>query len=251
MRARDPLFDGLQDLIKGERIHLMRGKLALEASRYADAAVEFRKAISANRASLPAHVNLGATLIQTGDLKGAAEQFEEALRIDPLNTNANFNLASLLAQENKHSAAIVHLQSALSVNPDDLGARFLLAQEFLRSARTAEALAEFSRVVNGDPDNEDALLEQAKLLQQTKQYQSALDSLKKGHANYPQKGRTAAMLAYLLAASPQYDLRDGAMAWRSPKRSIRRRACLSTARWSRWHWLNSADAPKRRNGCAE
>jgi tetratricopeptide (TPR) repeat protein len=51
-----------------------------------------------------------------------------------------------------------------------------------------------------------------KLLQQAKQYQSALDGLKKAHANYPQKGRTAAMLAYLLAASPQYDLRDGAMA---------------------------------------
>jgi hypothetical protein len=36
--------------------------------------------------------------------------------------------------------------------------------------------------------------------------------LEKGHKQFPQKGRTAATLAYLLAASPQFDLRDGARA---------------------------------------
>jgi tetratricopeptide (TPR) repeat protein len=212
VRADDPLFDGLQELIKGERIHLIRGKLALEASRYADAAAEFRKAINANRDSLTAHVNLGGVLIQTGDPKGAAEQFAEALRIDPTNSNANYNLAILLARENKHDAASAHLRATLSVDPNDLNARFFLAQELLRSDRKEDALSEFSLVVDADPNNEEALLEQAKLFQQAKQYQQALDGLKKGHARYPQKGRTAAMLAYLLTASPQYNLRDGAQA---------------------------------------
>ena len=212
VRVNDPLVDGLQELIKGERIHLIRGKLALESRRYAEAAVEFRKAIAANRDSLPAHVNLGAVLIQTGDSKGAAEQFEEALRIDSQNTNAHYNLAFLLANENKHGPAILHLQSVLSVDPNDLSARTFLAQELLKSKRLEEALAEFSRVVKADPDNEDALLEQVKLLEQKRQYKQALDSVEKGHAQYPQKGRTAATLAYLLAASPQYDLRAGARA---------------------------------------
>ncbi len=212
VRVNDPLVDGLQELIKGERIHLIRGKLALESRRYAEAAVEFRKAIAANRDSLPAHVNLGAVLIQTGDSKGAAEQFEAALRLDSQNTNAHYNLAFLLANENEHGLAILHLQSVLSVDPNDLSARTFLAQELLKSKRLEEALAEFSRVVKADPDNEDALLEQVKLLEQKRQYKQALDSVEKGHAQYPQKGRTAATLAYLLAASPQYDLRAGARA---------------------------------------
>lgn len=212
VRASDPLVDGLQELIKGERIHVIRGKLALESRRYAEAADEFRKAIAANRASIPAHVNLGAVLTQTGDSKGAAEQFEEALRIDPQNTNAHHNLAILLANESKHGPAILHLQSVLDVDPNDLSARFFLAQELLRSDRSEEALAEFSRVVEADLDNEEALLEQARLLQRKKQYKQALDGLEKGHAQYPQKGQTLVMLAYLLAASPQYDLRNGARA---------------------------------------
>src|SRR5947209_15995560 len=90
-----------QELIKGERIHLIRGKLALESRRYTEAIDEFRRAIIANRESLPAHINLGAALLQTGDPKGAAANFEQALRIDPENTNAHYNLAILLANDNK------------------------------------------------------------------------------------------------------------------------------------------------------
>jgi len=212
VRTADPLIDGLQELIAGERVHLIRGRLALGAQRYAEAAAEFRKAVAAKPDSLSARLNLGAALTQTGEPGEAMTQFQEALRLDPTNTIAHYNLAVLLAGENNHEQAIAHLQSVFSVEPNDLGARFLLAQELVKSNRPEEALAEFTRIVQADPDNEEALLEQVKLLQQKRQYKQALESLEKGHARNPQKGQTVATLAYLLAASPQYDLRDGARA---------------------------------------
>src|SRR5437660_3913958 len=209
VRAADPLIDGLQQLIKGERLPLIRGRLELEPRRDAEAAYEFRRAVEANPDSLSAHINLGAVLTQTGDLEGASAQFKEALRIDTENAVAHYNLAVLLARDNQHEPAIGHLDSVLKVYPDDLGARFLLAQELLRSSRLEEALVQFARVTQVDPNNEEALLEEAKLLFRLKRYQQALDVLEKGHAQYPQKSQTTVMLAYLLAASPQYDLRDG------------------------------------------
>lgn len=212
VRVSDPLVDGLQDLIKGERVYLIRGKLAFEAQRYAEAAGEFRKAIAAKPDSVTARVNLGAALTQIGDLKGAAEQFEEALRIEPQKAGAHYNLAVLLASQNKHGQAITHLYSALSFDSNDLSARFLLAKELMKSGRLEEALVEFSRVVQADPNNEGALLEQVKLLHRKGQFKQALDGLERGHAQYPQKGGTAVMLAFLLATSPQFDLRDGARA---------------------------------------
>ena len=212
VRVLDPLVDGLQDLIKGERVHLSRGKLAFEAQRYAEAAGEFRKAVAAKPDSVTPRMNLGAALTQLGDLQGAAEQFEEALRIEPGKVNAHYNLAVVLASQNKHGETIIHLHSALNVDPNDLNARFLLASELVKSGRLDEALVEFSRVVQADPNNEGALLEQAKLLHRKGQFKQALDVLEKGHAQYPQKGRTAVMLAYLLAASPQFELRDGVRA---------------------------------------
>lgn len=212
VRVTDPLVDGLQELVQGERLFLSRGKLAFEAQRYADAVVEFRKAVAARPDSVTARVNLGAALSQVGDLKGAAEQFTEAIRLDPGRVNARYNLAVLLARENKHEEAIRHLRSALDGDRTDVAARFLLAQELLKSDHADEALVEYARVVDDDPNNEAALLEYVKLLYRRKQYKQALAAIEKGHAQYPQKGRTVLMLAYLLVNSPEFQLRNGTRA---------------------------------------
>ena len=212
VRVFDPMMDGLQELVTGERVYLSRGKVAFEARRYAEAATEFRKAVTAKPDSVTARINLGAALTQTGDLKGAAEQFEEAIRIEPSRANAHYNLAVILAGENKHELAINHLRSALKVEPNDLTARFLLAQELKRSGSLDEALSEYSRVVQAAPGNESALLEQVKLLYRKKQFKEALAGLEKSHDQYPQRGQTVLLLAYVLAASPQTDLRNGTRA---------------------------------------
>ncbi len=212
VRVTDPLFDGLQDLITGERVYLSRGKIAFEAQRYAEAADEFRKAVAAKPGSVTARVNLGAALTQTGDLDGAVEQFEEALRIEPGKANAHYNLAVILAGQNKHDRSIAHARSALTAEPNDVNARFLLAQELKKSGNVDEALSEYSRVVQADPGNESALLEQVKLLYRKGQVKQALDALEKSHAQYPKRGQTVLLLAYILAASPQLDLRNGARA---------------------------------------
>ena len=137
VRVSDPLVDGLQDLIEGERVFLARGKLAFEAQRYADAVVEFRKAVAAKPDSVTARVNLGAALAETGDLNGAAEQFKAAIRIEPEKGNAHYNLAVILARQNRHDEAIVHLEAALKADPADVAARNLLAQELLRKKKAA------------------------------------------------------------------------------------------------------------------
>jgi tetratricopeptide (TPR) repeat protein len=212
VRVSDPLFDGLQDLITGERVYLSRGKVAFEAKRYVEAVSEFRKAVAAKPNSVTARINLGAALTETGDAKGAVEQFEEALRIDPSKANAHYNLAVILAGQNNHEQAIPHLRSALSTEPNDVNARFLLAQQLKQSGNLDEALAEYSRVVQAAPANESALLEQVKLLYRKRQFKQALDGLEKSHAQYPKRGQTVLLLAYLLAASPETNLRNGTRA---------------------------------------
>lgn len=212
VRVSDPLVDGLQDLIAGERVHLARGKLAFEARRFAEAAAEFRKAVASRPDSVTARVNLGAALTQLGDVEGAMEQFEAALRVDPRNVNANYNLAVLSGGQNKHEKAIAHFQSALAVEPNDSSVRFLLGRELMKVGRLDEALTELSRVVQADPNNEGALLEQVKLLHRKGRFKEALDILDKSHTQYPRRGQTVVMLAYLLATTPQLEMRNGTRA---------------------------------------
>ena len=67
-------------------------------------------------------------------------------------------------------------------------------------------------MVQADPNNESALIEHVKLLYRKGKFKEALEAVEKGHERYPHKGRTVVMLAYLLAASPKLQLRDGARA---------------------------------------
>lgn len=147
VRVADPLVDGLQELIAGERLPLARGKVAFEAKRYEEAAAEFRKAVAANPVSVPARINLGATLSQLGDVQAAAEQFSEAIRIEPRSVNAHYNLAILFVGQNKHEQAIEHLQSALAIDPSDTSVGFLLGSELVKVGRCREAI-ELQRRMN-------------------------------------------------------------------------------------------------------
>lgn len=218
VRAADPLVDGLKELVRGERLHLVRGRVAFEAGRFSEAAFEFRKAVSANPRSAGGRLNLGSALAQMGDTEAAIEQYNEVLRLDPANAGAHFNVGLLLAKENKYEDAISHLKTAVDLNPKDTEARLLLARQLLKAERADEALAQLSRVVDSDPNNEDALLEQTGLLIKKSEFVEALKALEKGHAQFPTKGRTAALLAWLLASSPRLELRDGARALDLAKR---------------------------------
>jgi tetratricopeptide (TPR) repeat protein len=213
VRVSDPLLDGLQDLIKGARLPLIRGRAALEARRFVEAVEEFRKAITQQPDSVPAHFNLGAALTQTGDLRGAAEQFKETLRLDPAHTNAHYNLGLLFAQMSQHEEAITHLQAVVRATPEDYDARFLLAQELVKVNRLEEAEAEFSSIIRANVDNESALLGLVRIHLARKQYRQAISVLEKGRVQFPHQGVTAATLAYLWATSPQLELRDGARAF--------------------------------------
>lgn len=214
-RVADPLVERLEELRQGERLHLLRGRVAFAARRYGEAAEAFQKAVAANPASVTARVNFGSALAQTGDFDAAIAEFTEALRLDAQNTAAHYNLGALLAHRNQPQAAAVHLRVVRDANPEDWQARYLLAQQLLRSARPQErdeAAKELAYLVEANPDDENALLDYAKLLWETKQYGEALARLSQSQARFPQRGQTAITLAYLLATCPQLERRDGATA---------------------------------------
>ncbi len=209
IRVADPLFDGLNELKQGVRLRLLRGKQALEAKRYNEAEIEFQKALAIKPNSVPALVNYGVTLVELKNFPEAISNFEKAVKLSPDNANARYNLAVLLSAQNKHFQAISHLKSILEKSPKDVSARFLLAKELRNANLLAESLSEFVNVYNSIPDNEDVLIEFTQLLVMRGNHKQAKDLLENSYTKFPDRGRTIAALAYLLAASPQPDLRDG------------------------------------------
>lgn len=208
LRPPDPLLDAVADFRVGERIALMRGRVAAQAGRYADAATEFRRALAAQPESVEARVNLGSVLALSGERTGAVEQFREALRRDPENATAHFNLASLLAGEE----ALAHAEAALAARPQDAEARALRARLLRDAGRLAEALPEYARAVELAPADETARLGEAETLVRLGRFAVARQRLEDGLKQMPASGMLSHALARLLAACPDRSVRDGARA---------------------------------------
>lgn len=209
VRAADPLVEELDDLKRGARLRLLAGKLAVEAGRYREAAAEFEKALRAEPDNVAALVNYGVALVRLKRYPEAAESFARALRAEPENQNALYNLAVLLSMEKKHLPAIERLRRLLEIRPEDRAARLLLAGELRRAGLNGEALGEYRRLFAAEPDDEEILLELVGLHTAVGDHRRALELLEQSHRRFPTRGRTMAAYAYLLAASPQTDLRDG------------------------------------------
>jgi tetratricopeptide (TPR) repeat protein len=211
LKAPDPLLDGVADLRLGERVALMRGRVAAQAGRYADAAREFRKALATRPESVEARVNLGSVLASAGDHDGAAGQLRDALRLDPSNVTAHFNLGSLLAGS-APAEARPHLEAVVAARPEDAEARRLLAQALRDGGHLPEALEQYAQALALAPGDEAARLGEAETLVRLGRYAEARRRLEDGLGRMPTSGLLSHALARLLAACPDRSVRDGARA---------------------------------------
>lgn len=209
LRVPDPLLDGVASLRVGERVAVMRGRVAAQAGRYQDAAQEFRRALAVRPESVEARVDLGSVLVPASDRSGAMEQFREALRLDPSNFTAHFNLGALLADGNSREEARVHLEAAVAGRPDDAEARRLLAKVLRDGGKLPEALAQYRKAVELAPGDEAARLGEAETLVRLGRYGEARLRLDEALGLMPGSGLLAHAQARLLAACPDKSVRDG------------------------------------------
>ena len=212
VRPADSLVDGLQGFLQGERVHLIRGRLAFQAGQF-DAAVDaFRLAVDAAPDSVPARVNLGASLAELGDRADAILQFRTAIDIDPDNRVARYNLGLQLAEEGDDVAAVEQFQEVTDRAPDDVEAHRALARSLSILGREEETITSLRAIAARDPGDEDSVMSLAILLTDRARYEEVRDLLTWVNGLFPDRGRTAAALARLLAASPELDVRDGTRA---------------------------------------
>ncbi|MGE0680324.1 MAG: tetratricopeptide repeat protein [Candidatus Binatia bacterium] len=209
VKVADPLIEQIEGLVQGERLAILRGRLAFQAGHAAEAASEFKKAVEAAPQSAIARINLGVALVQLGQKDEAIAQLREALRLQPDNETAHYNLALLLLQQQQRDEAIRHLRAALVANPADRQAHLQLGDALRELGRQAEALPHYMKAAELDPHDEIALRWTAELLVRLGHFNEARKRLEEAHQRFPERGRTAHALARLLAACPDPTVRDG------------------------------------------
>ncbi len=205
----DPWIEDLDNLLQGERSYLLRGKLAYSAARYEESIEAFRTALSFNKDSARAHINLGTALMQTGNTEEAFEHQLKALALEPDNLTIHYNLGFLYMNSGKYQDAISHLERVTTSNTEDASAYLLLAQALEKNLSIEEAMEVYRKTVLLDPTIENAWLGGVRLLLQNGEYGKALGVLNQARKNLPNNGLIVHAMAKLLAASPDKSIRDG------------------------------------------
>jgi Flp pilus assembly protein TadD len=209
LRPADPIVDGLQVLLRGERAHVIQGRRAYEAGRFQEAADAFGKAVAASPTSVAARVNLGMSLAQAGDVSGAREHFEAALALDAGNATAHAGLGTMLARLRRDGEAVDHLRAAVTRMPEDAGIRNELVGVLLRLGRHDDAIEVLGGARAVDPDDEGIAVSLSILLADRERYREAVALLDEIQPRFPERTATATTLARLLASSPDLSVRDG------------------------------------------
>ncbi len=131
--------------VKQERNHIRSGNKLYNAKKYAEAEVEYRKAIQANQRSVVGQYNLALALIRQagGDTKGkddpavqAAQLFMNVVKATDgnkmLQSRAYHNLGNIAYGSQRYEEAIEHYKNALRRNPADEDARYNLRKAQLK-----------------------------------------------------------------------------------------------------------------------
>ena len=161
------------------------GNVLAAKGRFDEAIENYRKAIQINPNYADALNNLGVTLATRGQFDEAIENYRKAIRINPNYAEALDNLGIVLAAKGRLDEATVNYRQSIQVNSNRPETFFHLGATLGQLGRTREAVAQYREALRLNPNLADALNN----------------------------------LAWVLAASPDAELRNGAEAVRLAERA--------------------------------
>lgn len=113
----------------------------------------YRDTLTKNPNSWMAHNNLGAALLERGDIDDAIAHYKKALRLFPDYFEARTSLAGALLERGDIDGAIAHYKKALRIVPDYVDARNNLGAALQKQGNIDDAIAHYMESLRIEPDS--------------------------------------------------------------------------------------------------
>jgi len=217
-----------------------------QAVMYGNVETLWRTTLARNPACWMAHNNLGIALFEKGQLDEAIRHYRTTLQMQPDFGDADYNLGTALLAKRQVDEAIFYCEKAAKMQPNDPDTHVAFGNALLQKNRIDDAIAHYQQAVAIRPDYflarfglSHALLEKGKLdaviehsraalliqpanadchtilaiaLDEKGQSAEAIQHYEKALKISPQSVSALNNLAWLLAASSNASLRNGAKA---------------------------------------
>ena len=172
--------------------HFLGMAIQEQGTSRAEEAIGYLRVALALRSDSPAaHLNLGNSLEDKGDLEGAIACCQTAIRLDPMDSSAHNNLGHLLAVQEKFDEAIASFQRAISLEPRNRYAHNNLGNALWAKGRKDEAITSYMRAIDIEPKYFEALDNVASRLASMGRTDEAIDCCNKAIAIGPKSPRVA------------------------------------------------------------
>ncbi len=192
--------------------HGTLGLALIKQGKTNEAVAQYSEAIRLRPDYAPAHYNLANALAAQGQIEQARQHYQESLRSDPSSPDAHNNLAYMLARQGKLDEAVSQFKAALALRPALWNAHYGLADALDKQRNYEAAAKEFSEVLRLKPDHAQAHYRLAVTLNRTGKIIEAMQHYRATLLRLPDFAPALDRLAWILATSPNPQLRDGAQA---------------------------------------
>ncbi len=128
-----------------------------QCGRLDEAEVESRKALELGPNLLAPHINLIAIFLKRGQLNEAVQEYESALRLAPASEEGKTGLADTLCLLGRSDEAIPYYREVLQSSPANTEIQIRLGRALIETGDFAGAESEFDLVRRADPKNAKAI----------------------------------------------------------------------------------------------
>ncbi len=177
-----------------------------------EAIAEYKEALKIVPNESILHGNLGNAFLQAGQPAQAAEQYRIFLESESGHPEIHYSLAVALMRQGETDEAIAQFRAAVKLKPDYNEAYNDLAIALLKKGAVEDAIATWERVLTLEPDNAEVHNNLAVALIQKGRTREAIGHWQKTLQLQPDKTGTLLTLAWVLATSPDANVRDGTKA---------------------------------------
>jgi tetratricopeptide (TPR) repeat protein len=187
--------------------------------RFEEAIENYRKAIQIDPKSSDALSNLGVALTARGRFEEAIENYRQAIRINPNNSEALYNLGLALAARGRFEEAIENYRQAIRINPNFSDALDNLGIALTAQGQFDEAIENYRQAIQINSNRPETFFHLGMTLGQSGRTREAVAQYREALRLNPNLAWALNNLAWVLAASPDDGLRNGAEAVRLAERA--------------------------------
>ena len=156
----------------------------------------------------PAYLNRAGVYAAKGRLEEAIVDYRTALRLKPNYEQAYCNLGKALALQLRFDEAKTNFLAALYYKPDYIEAHIKLANVLLLQGNVAEALPHLQEAVRLDPKGSEGLYYLGAGLARARKHEEAAEAFRKAIKSQPDYASALNDLAWLLATTPQPEVKN-------------------------------------------